>query len=441
MKRVILFLVWFPLFADGQIISTYAGNGIAGYNGDGDLATVSKIGYVNSICVDKFGNLYVADANNGRIRKVDVSTQVISTIAGNGSHGFSGDGNAATAAEINIPTTGDIAIDDTGNIYISDAFNVRIRKVTKSTGVINTIAGTGVHLHAGDGGSALSASFGSVAQLTLDNSGNIYVNDSGCRIRRISTSGVISTIAGTGNCGNSGDGGMATMANIVCGGLTCDPVGNVYFADPQNFRIRKIDIATGKINTIGGNGSLTQVDNVSATASGITPAYLCFNNEGELLISEQGSPNNKIRKIDASGIIRTVAGIGTSGFSGDGAAAILAQLYSPAGLAMDPLGNLFFADKNNKRIRKITYATSIQSNLLGSDDRSVLYPNPTSSTVTLTTSEKINAVSIINTIGQIVFEQRYYSAKQTEELDVRHLSPGMYFVRVNGANTSKFVKQ
>lgn len=440
MKGIFLLIICLPFVAKGQFISTYTGTGIAGYNGDGNAATLSKIGYVNSIGVDALGNVYIADGNNGRIRKVDAGTSVMSTVAGNGSHGFNGDGGAATLAELNIPSTADIVVDDTGNIYISDAFNFRIRKVTKSTGIINTIAGTGVHCKTGDGGNALLASFGSVNQLALDTIGNIYVNDSGCWIRKISTSGIITTIAGTGNCGYSGDGGAATMANIVCGGIVCDMTGNVYFADPQNFRIRKINTTTGIISTIGGNGSLLQVDNVPALESGITPAYLSFNNYGELLISEQGNPNHKIRKIDASGIIRTVAGVGTNGFSGDGGLAVSAQFYSPAGIAVDTWGNIFIADKNNKRIRKITYPTASENATTANKICLNIYPNPASTAIKITTIEAINAIYISNCLGQVVYEQQY-TGKEKVEVEVRHLPPGMYMVRVNGVYVRRFLKE
>lgn len=424
---------------NAQIITTVVGTGIAGFDGDGSVATLAKIGYVNSIALDKTGNLFIADCNNSRIRKVDVNTGIINTIAGNGISGYSGDGGPATLAQISGLSVGDVAVDDTGNIYISDAFNFRIRKVTVATGEIKTIAGTGVQLHTGDGGNALLASFGSVNQLTLDAANNIYVNDSGCWIRKISTLGIIVTVAGTGNCGYSGDGGDATAANIVCGGLACDGAGNIYFADPQNFRIRRVDALTGKISTVGGNGSLVQVDNVSALESGITPAYICFNKEGELLISEQGTPNNKIRKIDASGIIKTVAGIGTSGFSGDGDGAIFARLYSPAGLGVDTFGNFYVADKNNKRVRKISYPSTdvYASNLLNNNIS--LHSNPTSSILTLTSTEKINTLTLANTLGQVVHHQQC-PGKEQIVLNLAHLPPGIYTLKINNTQIRRITK-
>ena len=221
-------------------ISTVAGNGTAGYSGDGEAATSAELYYPYGVAVDAAGNIYIADFVNQRIRKVTASTGIISTVAGDGSAGYSGDGGAATSAELNFPYG--VAVDSSGNIYISDESNYRIRKVTASTGIITTVAGDGVQGYFGDGGPATSAELGSIGIVALDTTGNIYLMDQNCIVRKVTIStGIISTIVGNGICGYSGDGGPATSAefNGILG-IAFDASGNMYVGDAGNERIRKI---------------------------------------------------------------------------------------------------------------------------------------------------------------------------------------------------------
>ena len=228
--------------AVGDDITTYAGNGIAGYAGDGGPATSAQLKPPEDVDVDSSGNIYIADTQNQRIRKVDAATGIIQTVAGTGSAGYNGDGGPATSAQLKAPSG--VAIDSSGNIYIADTQNFRIRKVDAATGIIQTVAGTGVAGYSGDGGPATSAQIKNPAVVAVDASGNIYIADTlNHRIRKVdAATGIIQTVAGTGVAGYSGDGGPATSAQIKNPAVVAvDASGNIYIGDTDNHRIRKVD--------------------------------------------------------------------------------------------------------------------------------------------------------------------------------------------------------
>jgi uncharacterized protein (TIGR03437 family) len=348
------------------VITTFAGNGSFGFSGDGGPATSASLGNPTSIAVDASGNLFILDKNNDRIRKVSASG-VITTVAGNGIDAFSGDGGPATSASLN--SASGIALDQSGNLFIAELYN-RVRKVSAASGVITTVAGNGSFGFSGDGGPATSASLNEPFGLALDASGNLFIADSGNnRIRKVSPSGVIATVAGSGAPGPlttfAGDGGQAISASLFApSGVAVDSAGNLYIADYGNSRIRKVSVS-GVITTVAGNGMFRfSGDGGPATAAQLwNPAGVAVDASGNLFIAD--SINNRIRKVSASGLISTVAGNGNYGFSGDGGPATAASLRDPQSVAVDGSGNLLIADVTNDRIRMVSASTGVITTVAG----------------------------------------------------------------------------
>jgi trimeric autotransporter adhesin len=333
------------------VINTVAGVGIAGFGGDGVPATNAQIGVPEGIAVDRSGNLFIAEPGNARVREV-TADGTINTIAGTGTPGFSGDGGPATSAQLNLPYG--VAIDGSGNILISDLNNGRIRQVNTS-GIISTVAGSATRGFAGDGGPATSAQMVSPFRVAVDEGGNLLIADgSNQRVRKVTTAGIITTVAGNGTAGFSGDGGIATSAQLNTPyGVSLDAGGNLFVADLNNNRVRTVN-AAGVITTLAGTGTAGNGGDSgpAARAQLRSPSDVLVDPSGNVFIAD--STNFKIRKITPAGGISTVAGSGTSGFSGDNGAAIAAQFNRPMGLAMDAAGSLYIADLNNQRIRKLT---------------------------------------------------------------------------------------
>ena len=343
----------------GGVISTVAGNGTYGFSGDGGPGTSAQLDSPAGVAMDVAGNQYIADGGNYRIRKV-TSGGVISTVAGNGTQGFSGDGGQATSAQINNGSGGE-AEDTAGNLFIADDGNNRIRKVTPG-GVISTVAGNGTPGFSGDGGPATSAQLAGPWGVAVDMAGNLFIAEryNNC-IRKVTPGGVISTVAGNGTQGFSGDGGPATSAQLFYPvGIAVDTAGNLFIADEYNYRIRKVT-PVGVISTVAGNGSMGYSgDDVPATSAELDqPTGVAVDTAGNLFIADQY--NNRVRKVTPNGVISTVAGNGIQGFSGDGGPATSAQLYAPWSVAVDTAGNLFIADRYNSRIRKVTPAFSFDA--------------------------------------------------------------------------------
>ena len=277
------------------IITTIAGTGIAGFSGDGGQATAAKLNNPGDLVEDALGNIYISDGSNNRIRKINVSG-VITTFAGNGATGYAGDGGPATAAVTEFHNPYGLAFDASGSLFIADEFNHCIRKVDMSTGIISTVAGTGSPAYTGDGGLAVAATLQYPIYISFDLPGNMYISDNGNHcIRKVNTSGRIVTIAGTGSPGNSGDGGPATAALLKFpGGTVSDAAGNLYIASGYDYTLRKID-NTGIITTIAGTGIPGyNGDGFAATATQFNVVYdVVFDIDGSLLISDL--VNNRIR--------------------------------------------------------------------------------------------------------------------------------------------------
>ena len=337
-------------------IATVAGNQGIGFSGDGGAGTNASLFYPGGVAVDAQSNLFIADTQNNRIREVGANG-IITTIVGNGQAEYSGDGGAASSATVASPYG--VAIDGSGNLFIADSGNNCIRKVD-TNGIITTVAGNGIGAFSGDGSAATNANLNFPESVAVDAYGNLFILDTvNNRIREVfATNSIITTVAGNGVAGYSGDGGPATNAslNIPEGGVAVDAFGNLFIADFSNNRIREVG-ANGLITTFAGNGTAGYSgDGGAATNATLhAPLGVVVDLHGNLLIGD--SENNCIRKVGTNGIITTVAGNGSAGFSGDGGPSIMAELYFPAGMAVDASGNWFIADPGNCCIREV-FATN-----------------------------------------------------------------------------------
>ena len=340
-----------PALAATGGIDTIAGNGIVGFSGDDGPAIDASLSFPSPIAVDADGNLFVADRDNDRIRRVDAATGIISTVAGGGTRSHLIDG-PATGAKLLSPHG--IAVDADGNLLIADVGSGRIRRVDAATGIITNLAGGGFPGTLGDGGPATDASLQAPHSVISDADGNLFfVNDG--RIRRVDGAGIITTVAGNGAFGFSGDGGPATNASLGApNAIALDTNGDLFIADTANSRIRRVDAETGIITTVAG-GATAEFAGDGGPATGASlffPSGVTIDASGNLLIAD--TFNNRVRRVDAiTGIITTVAGNGVFGFSGDGGPAANASLNVPRGIALDTNGDLFIADVGNSRIRRV----------------------------------------------------------------------------------------
>jgi uncharacterized protein (TIGR03437 family) len=350
------------MVSSAGVITTFAGNGQTSTGGggtfnDGGLAINGLLRLPGGVCVDSSNNVYIADTGDNIIRKV-TTDGIIHTVAGDGFGSYSGDTYSALTAELHTPT--DVAVDKNNNIYIADSANAAIREVTASTGIINTIAGDIVNGaitvgDSGDGGPATSAALVTPYSVTVDSSGNVYFVENGDSVIREITVAkqYIYTVAGNATAGFSGDGSAATKAQLnFPAGMALDSSGNIYIADSLNHRIRKV--SGGAISTIGGNGVLSYSgDGGPASSAQLNaPRAVAVDSSGNIYIAD--TLNNVVRKVSSSGTITTVAGNGTAGYGGDGGAATAAQLNRPQGIAVDANGNVYVADTQNARVRKIS---------------------------------------------------------------------------------------
>jgi sugar lactone lactonase YvrE len=401
-------------------ISTIAGNGEPAHAGDDGPAVAASVNEPKNIAVDRADHLFIADSENHVIRRVDLKTGVIVTIAGRpmepiiremsggvqddplpmdeddplggptqevtsrftqsrdvsgtvrfvtgtqvGAKRFSGDGGPAVEAQLNFP--GAVAIDEQGHVYIADTMNHRIRKVDANSGLITTIAGTGQKRWSGDGGPAVSAALNEPTALALDQKGRLYIADqSNHRVRRLDLdTGIITTVAGTGEAGYSGDGMPAHEAALSGpSGLAIGADGTLYIADTFNGRIRKVDVETSVMTTVAGDGSEYRYQgNPHEFSTSLSRPYgIAIEADGHLLVTD--SDSHLIRRWHRQKkIITRVAGSGSAGYSGDGGLPLESCLNYPFGLAVDHQGNIYIADTFNHRIRMIVAMQNSKSKM------------------------------------------------------------------------------
>ncbi len=341
------------------IISTAVGTGRAGYSGDGGPATQACLNDPFDVAFDRAGNLYFSDTFNHCIRRVDAGTGIIDTIAGRGEAGFSGDGGKATEALLNEPYG--IVLDTDENLYFADRLNRRVRRVDASSGVITTIAGTGEAASGGDGGTAVRAGLAEPNGVALDPAtARLFIADVAAhRVRVVDlASGAIATFAGTGEARHDGDGGLAARASIFgARAVQVAPDGTVYILERQGSTLRAVEPRSGVIRHVAGTGARGYDGDGgdAATATFNAPKEFAVDGDGNLLIVE--TENHVIRRIDArTRIVATIAGDGRHGGEGDGGPATRASLARPHGAAVGPDGTIYIGDTENHRIRKLAPA-------------------------------------------------------------------------------------
>ncbi|WP_109488638.1 FG-GAP-like repeat-containing protein [Occallatibacter savannae] len=346
--------------APAPVIRTIAGTGDYATSLSGTPALNLNFFSVQGIAIDAAGNLYVSDSTACRVWKIDAATGVGSIYAGSGICSYYGDGGPATLANLYAPEG--LAFDSAGNLYIAETATGVIRKITTSTGVISTVAGTyqaSSNSDIGDGGPATSAHLSNPASIAFDGADNLYIGDTyHYRVRKVlASTGVISTVAGNGTAASTGDGGPATSAGLDQPfAIALDSANNIYIGDNSGGKIRKVSSATGLISTIAGIKDLSGEigDGGPATNAEVNARALTIGPDGNLFIS---NGPGEIRELNLStGVVSRVAGIGLPGYSGDGGAAAVAQLYYPNQIAFDKAGNLYVAD-SMLRVREVFAVT------------------------------------------------------------------------------------
>lgn len=418
------------LSAQSFDVNLFAGTTNPGYSGDGGQATAAQIQSPFGVVADDSGNVYIADQDNYVIRKVNTNG-IISTYAGNGTAGYSGDGGPATAAEFYTPDG--LGADAAGNIYVTDDLNENVRVINKA-GIISTLAGNGTSGYSGDGGPATAAElYHPNGNVIVDLSGNVLIPEYGnCVIRKVNTSGIISTLIGNGVSGYYGDGGPASAAELNSPySLIQDASGNIYIADLGNNRIRKVNTG-GIISTVAGNGAFGyNGDGGPATAAELYgPEGVAVDAWGNLYECEAYSAT--VRIINSGNIITTVAGNGDLGYFGNGGPATAAEFMYPSLISFDKSGNIYVADQDNDCIRKLSNLEEGIERIMNGNGQVRVYPNPCNGEFTLqinnASSESVNRIEIYNLTGEMV----YAASTNTvfTRINMTNNAAGIYFYRV-----------
>jgi trimeric autotransporter adhesin len=449
-KKLLPLLICCSGFARGQNIITVAGSNTPGYSGDTGPATMAELDFPRAIAVGTGGEWYIADGSNNVIRKVSTAG-IITTFAGTGLPGYAGDGAAATAAQFDNPWA--VVLDKHGNMYVADAGNNVVRKID-AAGIITTVvgngygAGTSTGGYIGDGAPATAAELFDPIALALDTASNLYVADyQNNVVRKVNGAGIISTIAGTGTAGYSGDGAAATAAELnLPASIAFDKNNVMYFADFYNNVIRNIDTA-GNIHTVIGTGygAGTGVgwfsgDGGPATAARLAhPFGLAIDTAGNIFFSDVSSYH--VREVGANDTINTIAGNSSDGYSGDGGPATAAELSYVYGVTLDTSGSLLIADAFNHVIRKIgsPAALGIASSAPKSPSFE-MFPNPACTTIAITSQLPMTTISVANAVGDVLLRKVQLPSKQAT-IDLSTLPAGIYYLSVNDGETRKFLKE
>ncbi|RYE20786.1 MAG: hypothetical protein EOP51_17095, partial [Sphingobacteriales bacterium] len=422
-------------------IFTIAGNGINAFAGDGGAAKSASLANPYAMAKDSKGNIYLATADS-RIRRIDAATGIITTVAGTGVAGFSGDGGLAKNAQLNIPRgalTG-IAVDATGNVYIADTFNQRIRKITVTTGIITTLIGNGTPGFSGDLGLAANSFIADPEGIAVDAAGNIYFTDQyGSLVRKIAVgTNKVTTVAGRGPLDGYQNNMPAT--DVLLGfveRITLDKSGNLYIADSGYGVIRKVTTSTGILTNIGGNFNNGYNGDGGLATSASLASFMGLAVDDKLNIYIADQSNNAVRRIDGvTKIITTVAGTGLQGYSGDNGPANLASMFYPSDVSLDKNGDLYILDYANNVVRKVgannlvmasvkqdtlLAANATKSNAETSDAavsvNKAVSPNGdgVNDVLTITGIDKYtdNKLTIVNTKGALVYDAQGYNNLST----------------------------
>ncbi len=446
MKKTITLLAFITglgFVTKAQIINTIAGIGTKTYSGDNGQATAAGLYYPIATYVDPAtNNIYICDNYNNAVRMINPAG-VITTVAGTGAAGYNGDNIQATAAELDQPISA--RIDASGNLIIADAYNNRVRMVNKS-GIITTIAGTGTGGYAGDNGQATAAELHVPSGIAIDATGNIFISDAyNYVIRKINTLGVITTVSGTHVNGYNGDGIQATTAEMgITGDIFIDKANNLYIPDVSNSRLRKVN-AAGIITTIAGTTTAGyNGDGIQATTANINgPSSVSLDSIGNIYFTDE--LNERIRMINTSGIVSTIAGNGTTGYNGDGIQATSAELNKPHGIWVNKYGSIYISDYWNNRVRAIYSSVDGISKVSANESIINLFPNPSNGIFNLTIGNYepwvANSLEVYSILGEKVCSSGNIKGSQFK-IDLNNQPNGVYFVRVKSGEkvyTSKII--
>ena len=430
--------------ANAQIITTFAGSDTGGYCGDGMPAIYTCISHPTGLAVDGFGNVYIADEWNNRIRKVDTAG-IVHTVAGNGIYGYRGDDSLATGAE--FCDIAYIGFGPDGNLYIPDICNNRIRKLDVSTGIITTAIGTGVFGYSGTGVFATAASLYYPFSVAFSPAGHLVFSQASNRIFEVDDAGNLKLLAGSDSLdGFAGDGGPATAAIFNHpADIAFDPWGNMYVSDLDNGVVRMVD-TFGLIHPFAGTDTTFGYlgDGGPATLAILgSPEGIVTDGAGNVFFSDE--VNSAVRRVDhETHIITTIAGTGVCGFSGDGGPATAAKLCEPVGLAFDADGNLYISDYTNNRVRKVTNAgVPLRAKQPPAPSDGVkVYPNPATTQLTVEGARGC-ALTLVDAVGQTVWSLPEAGMKQVVPL--ASLAPGIYTLAavnaVTGERTCRMVEK